>query len=78
MPISVEIPKGMKEMLGEEELSKPEIKLLIRRGIEEKLKTLLLFKTVDKILKKSKLSEKGYKELVEEYREGLAKRHGVS
>ncbi|MCG2718068.1 MAG: hypothetical protein L6408_04440 [Nanoarchaeota archaeon] len=74
--IVVEIPDALKQ-ITDEYLEEADTKLLLREAVEEKLKLLLLFKVVDKILKKSKLTDEKFNELVEEYRERLAKRYGV-
>lgn len=74
--LKVEIPESFFEMIGDE-LKKPDTKVLLRGAIEEKLKLLLLFKVVNDILKDSKLSEDDFSELVEEYRDNLAKRYGI-
>lgn len=75
--LRVEISESFKEIIGDE-LKKPATKSLLRGAVEEKLKILLLFKAVDGILKKSKLSDKDFSGLVEEYRNNLAKRYGIS
>jgi len=75
--LKIEIPKGFNEIIGDE-LGKPATKVLLRGAVEEKLKVLLLFKVVDDILKKSKLTDKDFSKLVEEYRGNLAKRYGIS
>lgn len=75
--LRVEIPERFNEIIGDE-LAKPATKLLLRTAVEEKLKVLLLFKVVDDILKKSKLSDDDFSKLVEEYRDNLAKRYGLS
>ncbi len=74
--IVVEIPDALKQ-ITDEYLEEADTKLLLREAVEEKLKLLLLFKVVDKILKKSKLTDEKFNELVEEYRERLAKSYGV-
>lgn len=74
--LKVEIPAGLFKIAGEE-LEKSETKVLLREAVEEKLRVLLLFKVVDNILKKSKLTDEQAKELVEELEERVAKRHGL-
>ena len=75
--LKVEIPERFSDIIGDE-LKKSSTKALLREAVEEKLKILLLFKAVDGILKKSKLSDDKFSELVEEYRDNLAKRYGIS
>ena len=75
--LKVKIPERFNELIGDE-LKKPSTKALLREAVEDKLKVLLLFKAVDDILKKSKLSDANLSELVEEYRDNLAKRYGIS
>ena len=70
-------PDRFNEIIGDE-LEKPATKSLLRNAVEEKLKVLLLFKVVDDILKKSKLSDNDFSELLEEYRDNLAKKYGLS
>ena len=77
MELKVEIPDRFNEIIGDE-LKNPSIKSLLRGAVEDKLKVLLLFKAVDDILRKSKLSDENFSELVEEYRDNLAKRYGIS
>ncbi|HJH27141.1 MAG TPA: hypothetical protein C5S37_10340, partial [Methanophagales archaeon] len=72
----IEIPAGLFKMAAEE-LKKSETKVLLREAVEEKLRVLLLFKVVDNILKKSKLTDEQAKELAEELEERVAKRHGL-
>ncbi|RZN15083.1 MAG: hypothetical protein EF812_03550 [Methanosarcinales archaeon] len=74
--LKVEIPAGLFKIAGEE-LEKSETKVLLREAVEEKLRVLLLFKVVDNILKKSKLTDEQAKELAEELEEKVAKRHGL-
>ena len=74
--VVVNISDGLSRVVGSE-LNRPETKILLREAVEQKLKLLLLFKTVDDILKKSKLTDEGLEELVEEYRENLANRYEV-
>jgi hypothetical protein len=74
--IVVRISEGLAKAVGEE-LEKPEVKVLFREAVEEKLRVLLLFKVVDNILKKSKLTDEQARELAEELRERVAKRHGL-
>ena len=75
--LKVEIPERFNELIGDE-LNKPSTKALLKEAVEDKLKMLLLFKTVDNILKKSKLSDENFSKLVEEYRDNLAKKYGIS
>ena len=75
--LKLKIPERFNEIIGDE-LEKPATKVLLRGAVEEKLKVLLLFKVVDDILKKSKLSDNNFSKLVEEYRDNLAKRYGIS
>ncbi|MBS3114264.1 hypothetical protein J4448_04120 [Candidatus Woesearchaeota archaeon] len=75
--LKVEIPERFTKIIGDE-LKKSSTKALLREAVEEKLKVLLLFKAVDGILKKSKLSDDNFSKLVEEYRGNLAKRYGIS
>jgi len=75
--LKVEIPERFIEMIGDE-LKKSDTKVLLRNAVEEKLKLLLLFKAVNDILKDSKLSDNDFSKLVEEYRDNLAKRYGIS
>ena len=72
--LKVEIPERFNKLIGKE-LEKPATKALLREAVEDKLKVLLLFKVVDGILKKSKLSDGNLSKLVEEYRSNLAKRY---
>ncbi len=72
----IEIPEVLAKAVGEE-LRKPETKVLFREAVEEKLRVLLLFKVVDNILKKSRLTDEQVKELAEELKERVAKRHGL-
>ncbi len=74
--LTVEIPEGLLSMAGEE-LKRPETKVLFREAVEEKIRVLLLFKVVDNILKKSKLTDEQAVELAEELRGRVAKRHGI-
>ena len=74
--LKVKISERFNDIIGDE-LDKPATKSLLRSAVEEKLKVLLLFKAVDGILKKSKLSDDNFSELVEEYRDNLAKRYGL-
>jgi len=74
--LRVEIPERFNEIIGDE-LENPATKSLLRSAIEEKLKILLLFKVVDDILKKSKLSDEKAAELADELKERVAKRHGL-
>jgi polyhydroxyalkanoate synthesis regulator phasin len=74
--VKIEIPAGLFKMAAEE-LEKSETKVLLREAVEEKLRVLLLFKVVDNILKKSKLTDEQAKELAEELEERVAKRHGL-
>ena len=74
--LKVEIAERFNELIGDE-LKNPSTKALLREAVEDKLKVLLLFKAVDNILKKSKLSDESFSELVEEYRDNLAKRYGI-
>ena len=75
--LKIEIPERFNKIIGDE-LKKPATKALLREAVEDKLKVLLLFKAVDDVLKKSKLSDDNFSELVEEYRDNLAKRYGIS
>ena len=75
--LKVEIPERFNELIGDE-LNKPSTKALLKEAVEDKLKMLLLFKAVDNILKKSKLSDENFSKLVEEYRDNLAKKYGIS
>lgn len=75
--LKVEIPERFNEIIGDE-LKKPATKALLRGAVEDKLKVLLLFKVADDILKKSKLSDANFSELVGEYRDNLAKRYDIS
>lgn len=75
--LKIEIPEGLNKIIGDE-LGKPTTKALLRGAVEEKLKVLLLFKVVNDILKKSKLSDENLSKLIEEYRGNLAKRYGIS
>ena len=75
--LKIEIPDRFNEIIGDE-LKKSSTKSLLREAVEDKLNVLLLFKAVDDILKKSKLSDDKFSELVEEYRDNLAKRYGIS
>ena len=74
--IVVEIPDGLKSVLGGE-FERPETRVLFREAVEEKIRVLLLFKVVDSILKESKLTDEQAGELTEELREGVARRHGL-
>jgi len=74
--LKVEIPAGLFK-IAREELEKSETKVLFREAVEEKLRVLLLFKVVDNILEKSKLTDEQAKELAEELEERVAKRHGL-
>jgi len=74
--VVVNISDGLSRVVGSE-LARPGTKVLLREAVEQKLKLLLLFKTVDDILKKSKLTDEGLEELVEEYRENLADKYEV-
>ena len=74
--LKLEISDGINKMLGNE-LKKAETKLLLESAVEDRLKLLVLFKIVDKILSKSKLSEDKFSGLVNEFRGRLAKRYGV-
>jgi cellobiose-specific phosphotransferase system component IIA len=74
--VVVKVPEGLTKAIGGE-LEKPETKILLREAVEEKLRVLLLFKVVDDILKKSKLTDEKFKEIVEEYKGRIAKRHGL-
>ncbi len=74
--VKFEIPEGLFKMAAEE-LKKSETKVLLREAVEEKLRVLLLFKVVDNILKKSKLTDEQAKELAKELEERVAKRHGL-
>lgn len=74
--VVVNIPAGLYKIAGDE-LKAPQTKALFSEAVEEKLKMLLLFKAVDRILSKSKLSDKHAEELAEELRERVAKRHGL-
>ena len=74
--LKVMIPERFSDIIGDE-LDKPATKSLLRSAVEEKLRVLLLFKAVDDILKKSKLSDGNLSKLVEEYRDNLAKRYGI-
>lgn len=75
--LRVEISDRFNKIIGDE-LENPGTRALLREAVEEKLKVLLLFKAVDGILKKSKLSDDDFSKLVEEYRDNLAKRYGIS
>ena len=75
--LKIEIPERFNDIIGDE-LEKPATKSLLRSAVEEKLKILLLFKAVDGVLKKSKLSDDDFSKLVEEYRDNLAKKYGIS
>ena len=75
--VKIEIADRFTEIIGEE-LKKSSTKSLLRSAVEEKLKVLFLFKAVDDILKKSKLTDEDFSELVDEYRDNLAKRYGIS
>jgi len=75
--LKVEIPAGLYEIAGEE-LEMPETKTLLREAVGEKLRVLLLFKAVDNILKKSKLTDEQAKELTEELRGRVAKQYGLA
>jgi len=74
--LKIEIPKGFEVI--KDELENPDTKSILKSAVEEKLKVLLLFKIVDDALKKSKLSEDNFSQLVEEYRENLSKRYNLS
>ena len=74
--VVVNISEGLNRVVGSE-LNRPETKVLLREAVEEKLKLLLLFKVTDDILKKSKLTDEGFEELVKEYKENIARRYGV-
>jgi cellobiose-specific phosphotransferase system component IIA len=74
--VVVRVPEGLTKAISGE-LEKPETKILLREAVEEKLRVLLLFKVVDDILKKSKLTDEKFKEIVEEYKGRIAKRHGL-
>jgi hypothetical protein len=74
--VVVNISEGLNRVVGSE-LNRPETKVLLREAVEEKLKLLLLFKVTDDILKKSKLTDEGFEELVKEYKESIARRYGV-
>lgn len=74
--VVVNISDGLSRVVGSE-LDLPGTNVLLREAVEQKLKILLLFKTVDDILKKSKLTDEGLEKLVEEYRENLANKYGV-
>lgn len=74
--LKVEVSEGLLKIVGEE-LKKPETNVLFREAIEEKLRVLLLFKVTDNILKKSKLTDEHARELAEELKERVAKRHGL-
>jgi hypothetical protein len=75
--LKVEIPERFTKIIGDE-LEKSSTKALLKGAVEEKLKVLLLFKAVDGILKKSKLSDDDFSNLAWEYRDNLAKRYGIS
>ncbi|MBI2108301.1 hypothetical protein HYU10_04765 [Candidatus Woesearchaeota archaeon] len=75
--LTVEIPERFNEIIGDE-LEKPATKALLRGAVEDKLKVLLLFKAVDSVLAKSKLSDDDFSKLVKEYRDNLAKRYGIT
>ena len=74
--LKVEIPERFIEMIGDE-LKSSDTKALLRSAVEDKLKVLLLFRVVDDILKKSKLTDEKAAELAEELKENVAKRHGL-
>ncbi len=74
--VVVKIPAGLYKIVGDE-LKAPQTKALLREAVEEKLKLLVLFREVDRILSKSKLSDEQADELAEELRERVAKRHGL-
>jgi len=74
--LMIEIPDGLNEVLGSE-LECPETKVMFREAVEEKIRVLLLFKVVDDILKKSKLTGEQAKELADEVNEAVAIRHGL-
>jgi hypothetical protein len=74
--VVVNISEGLNRVVGSE-LNRPETRVLLREAVEEKLKLLLLFKVTDDILKKSKLTDEGFEELVKEYKENIARRYGV-
>ncbi|MCX6665846.1 MAG: hypothetical protein NT038_07315 [Euryarchaeota archaeon] len=74
--IKIEISEGLLKLAGKE-LKKPEMKVLFREAVEEKLRTLLLFERVDAILQKSKLSEEQAQLLADELNKRVAKRHGL-
>ena len=72
----LKIPEGLDKIVGKD-IESRETREFLAEGLEQRLKLLILFRAVDDILKKSKLADAGFDKLVEEYREGLAKRYGV-
>jgi hypothetical protein len=58
--------------LAAEELKKAQTKKLLQEAVEQKIKTLILFGAVDKILKKSALSDEKAAELAEELNRRVA------
>jgi hypothetical protein len=74
--LKLKVPDGLDKIIGEL-LEKPDTKAFLNAGIEERLKTLILFEVVDKTLTKSKLTDDKFDELVEEFRTALAKKYEV-
>ena len=75
--LTFKIPDGLDKIVGDM-LNRPETKAYLNAGIEERLKTLILFEVVNKILSKSELTDERFDELVDEYRDRLAARYGVA
>jgi len=63
--------------LAAEELKDKRTRRLLQDAVEQKIKTILLFNAVDKMLAKSTLGEGSANELSEELKGRMAKRHGI-
>jgi hypothetical protein len=63
--------------LAAEELKDKRTRRLLQDAVTQKIKTILLFNAVDKMLAKSALTDESVDDLSEELKRRMAKRHGI-